>query len=82
MAGVDAYVVRAVPYARGWVLYISGPGVPSGITESHTLRGAEVMARDYVAAVLGLCDGAGLRVVLVARNRQPWWRELLNALRR
>ena len=38
------YTVRAKHWARGWELHIEGVGV----TQSHTLRDAESMARDYI----------------------------------
>lgn len=39
------YKVRAKRWARGWELHIDGVGV----TQSHSLRDAEGMARDYIA---------------------------------
>jgi hypothetical protein len=44
MAPVKTYKVRAKRWARGWELHIEGLGV----TQSHTLRDAEMMARDYI----------------------------------
>jgi hypothetical protein len=42
---MKAYKVRAKRWARGWELHIDGVGV----TQSHSLRDAEGMARDYIA---------------------------------
>lgn len=39
------YKVTAKRWARGWELHIDGVGV----TQSHTLTGAEEMVRDYIA---------------------------------
>jgi hypothetical protein len=41
----STYQVRAKRWAHGWELHIEGVGV----TQSHTLRDAERMARDYIA---------------------------------
>lgn len=41
---MNTYKVRARRWARGWELHIEGLGV----TQSHTLRDAEMMARDYI----------------------------------
>lgn len=41
---MKTYTVRAKRWARGWELHIEGLGV----TQSHTLRDAEMMARDYI----------------------------------
>ena len=41
---MKTYKVGAKRWARGWELHIEGLGV----TQSHTLRDAEVMARDYI----------------------------------
>lgn len=41
---MDTYKVRAKRWAHGWELHIDGLGV----TQSHTLRDAEMMARDYI----------------------------------
>jgi hypothetical protein len=41
----STYQVRAKRWAHGWELHIKGVGV----TQSHTLRDAERMARDYIA---------------------------------
>jgi hypothetical protein len=40
-----SYRVRAKRWARGWELHIEGVGV----TQSHSLRDAEMMVRDYIA---------------------------------
>jgi hypothetical protein len=45
MAAMKTYKVRAKRWARGWELHIDGLGV----TQSHSLRDAEGMARDYIA---------------------------------
>lgn len=81
MDGVDSYVAHARPERTAWVLHVTGPGV-DGVTQSHTLRGAEAMARDYVANVLDADDTGQFDLELVAQARQPWWRELRNSLRR
>jgi hypothetical protein len=39
------YKVRAKRWVRGWELHIDGVGV----TQSHGLRDAEMMVRDYIA---------------------------------
>lgn len=41
---MKTYKVRAKRWARGWELHIEDLGV----TQSHTLRDAEMMARDYI----------------------------------
>ncbi len=41
---VMSYQVRAVRWERGWELHIAGIGV----TQSHSLAGAERMIRDYL----------------------------------
>jgi hypothetical protein len=45
----NTYQVRAKRWAHGWELHIEGVGV----TQSHTLRDAERMARDYIALDTG-----------------------------
>lgn len=45
----STYQVRAKRWAHGWELHIEGVGV----TQSHTLRDAERMARDYIALDTG-----------------------------
>jgi len=42
---MKTYTVRAKRWAHGWEVHIEGLGV----TQSHTLRDAEMMARDYIA---------------------------------
>jgi hypothetical protein len=54
MAPVKTYTVRAKRWARGWELHIDGVGV----TQSHTLRDAEAMARDYITLDTGATDGS------------------------
>jgi hypothetical protein len=44
MVAMTTYVVRAKRWAHGWELHIDGVGV----TQSHTLGGAEQMVRDYI----------------------------------
>lgn len=44
------YEVRAHRWARGWELHIDGVGV----TQSHSLSGAEEMVRDYIALDRGV----------------------------
>lgn len=41
---MSTYTVRAVRWERGWELHIEGVGV----TQSHGLRDAEAMIRDYL----------------------------------
>jgi DNA-directed RNA polymerase specialized sigma subunit len=48
------YAVRAKRWARGWELHIEGLGV----TQSHTLRDAEMMARDYIELDTGADQGS------------------------
>jgi hypothetical protein len=45
----DTYQVRAKRWAHGWELHIEG----AGVTQAHTLRDAERMARDYIALDTG-----------------------------
>jgi hypothetical protein len=49
MAGVNRYVVRAVRWEHGWELHIDGVGV----TQSHGLRDAKRMVRDYLRLDVG-----------------------------
>jgi hypothetical protein len=44
------YRVRAKRWVRGWELHIDGVGV----TQSHSLRDAEMMVRDYIALDTGV----------------------------
>ena len=41
---MNTYAVRAKRWAHGWELHIAGVGV----TQSHSLADAEMMARDYI----------------------------------
>ncbi|HEY1620646.1 MAG TPA: hypothetical protein VGG25_23685 [Streptosporangiaceae bacterium] len=41
---MKTYTVRAKRWERGWELHID----EIGVTQSHTLRDAEMMARDYI----------------------------------
>ena len=50
----NTYQVRAKRWEHGWELHIDGVGV----TQSHTLRDAERMVRDYVALDTGLAPDA------------------------
>jgi hypothetical protein len=50
----STYQVRAKRWAHGWELHIEGVGV----TQSHTLRDAERMARDYIALDTGTDPGS------------------------
>jgi hypothetical protein len=50
----NTYQVRAKRWAHGWELHIEGVGV----TQAHTLRGAERMARDYIALDTGATPDA------------------------
>jgi hypothetical protein len=50
----SVYHVRAKRWAHGWELHIEGVGV----TQSHTLRDAERMARDYIALDTGMDPGS------------------------
>lgn len=50
---MNGYVATARRWARGWELHITDDaGAELGVTQSHTLAGAEAMARDYIAIVL------------------------------
>src|SRR5258708_2791163 len=44
VVAMKTYKVRAKRWARGWELHIEGLGV----TQSHSLRDAEMMAEDYI----------------------------------
>lgn len=47
---MSSYSVQAKRWERGWELYIYDPdGAEVGVTQSHTIRGADRMVRDYVA---------------------------------
>ena len=49
MSGIRArHTVVARRWAKGWELHIDGVGV----TQSHTLADADLMARDYVSRLL------------------------------
>jgi len=50
----STYKVRAKRWARGWELHIDGVGV----TQSHTLRDAERMVRDYISLDTGMAPDA------------------------
>jgi CRP-like cAMP-binding protein len=50
----STYQVRAKRWAHGWELHIEGVGV----TQSHTLRDAERIARDYIALDTGTDPGS------------------------
>jgi hypothetical protein len=54
VAVVRTYPVRAKRWARGWELHIDGLGV----TQSHTLRDAETMVRDYIELDTGAEPGS------------------------
>lgn len=42
---MNTYTVHARPWEHGWELHIDGVGV----TQSHTLKDADMMVRDYIA---------------------------------
>lgn len=44
----ETYTVRAKRWNNGWELHIDGPRV-AGVTQTHGLKSAERMARDYIA---------------------------------
>lgn len=47
---MSTYTVQAKRWARGWELHIfDADGAEVGATQSHTIAGADRMARDYVA---------------------------------
>lgn len=50
----STYRVRAKRWAHGWELHIEDVGV----TQSHTLRDAEEMVRDYIALDTGMAPDA------------------------
>ena len=54
VAAVKTYTVRAKRWERGWELHIDDVGV----TQSHTLRDAEMMARDYIELDTGAAPGS------------------------
>lgn len=45
----ETYTVRAKRWEHGWELHIAGPDDYEGVTQSHGLKSAERMARDYIA---------------------------------
>ncbi|HUY52532.1 MAG TPA: hypothetical protein VMV92_43665 [Streptosporangiaceae bacterium] len=51
---MKTYKVRAKRWARGWELHIENLGA----TQSHTLRDAEMMARDYIELDTGEAAGS------------------------
>jgi CRP-like cAMP-binding protein len=51
---VKTYTVRAKRWERGWELHIRGVGV----TQSHGLADAEMMARDYIEMRTGAEQGS------------------------
>lgn len=51
---VKTYTVHAKRWARGWELHIDGLGV----TQSHSLADAELMARDYIETLTGAAPGS------------------------
>jgi DNA-directed RNA polymerase specialized sigma subunit len=50
---MSTYTVHARPWRRGWELHIDGLGV----TQSHSLRDAGRMARDYITLDTGTDPG-------------------------
>jgi hypothetical protein len=60
MAAMSTYTVHARPWRRGWELHIDGVGV----TQSHNLRDAGRMARDYIRLDTGSDPGlSGVEIV-------------------
>lgn len=45
----ETYTVHAKRWQNGWELHIKGPGDYQEVTQSHGLKSAERMARDYIA---------------------------------
>lgn len=57
---MKTYTARARRWARGWELHIDGVGV----TQSHGLRDAEYMVRDYIALLRDVpADSFGVEIV-------------------
>ena len=47
---MNTYTVQAKRWARGWELHIfDAEGAEVGVTQSHTIAGADRMVRDYLA---------------------------------
>lgn len=62
---MTTYNVTAKRWRHGWELHIDGVGV----TQSHGLKGAEEMARDYIALDCG--DEEAANAVIVVRPELP-----------
>lgn len=45
----DTYTVNTNRWEHGWELHIVGPGNYTGASQTHRLKSAEKMARDYIA---------------------------------
>jgi predicted XRE-type DNA-binding protein len=59
----ETYTVRAKRWKNGWELHIDGPRV-AGVTQTHGLKSAERMARDYIALDLEEApDSFDIRIV-------------------
>lgn len=54
VVAVNTYTVRAKRWEHGWELHIDGVGV----TQSHGLKDAEMMARDLISRRLGVPEDA------------------------
>jgi CRP-like cAMP-binding protein len=54
MAPVKTYSVRAKRWEHGWELHINGVGV----TQSRSLRDADIMARDLISRRTDAADGS------------------------
>jgi predicted XRE-type DNA-binding protein len=52
----DTYTVHAKRWQHGWELHIAGPNGYQGTSQSHGLKSAERMARDYIALDLEVPD--------------------------
>ena len=52
----ETYTVHAKRWQHGWELHISGPDDYDGVSQSHGLKSAERMARDYIALDLEIPD--------------------------
>jgi hypothetical protein len=51
---VKTFTVRAKRWEHGWELHIDG----AGVTQSHSLQDAEMMARDLISRRLGISKDA------------------------
>jgi hypothetical protein len=77
VATMTAYQVTAKRWRHGWELHIDGVGV----TQSHGLKGAEAMVRDYIALDYGGEAAANAEIVIVPELPDKVRREVDEARR-